>query len=767
MSFDPYRKWLSIPEDFRPPTHYQLLGISADERDLEVIDAAVLRQSAYVRNFQTGKYAADATRILNEIAAAKLCILDPAKRAAYDAELKRKGLFPQPAHETPVAPLAPEARAQPSRGAPPAARTAPRQAQPARSQPLAPSIDLDALAAQAAGRSRRSSGQVRLPSRPRNSSLPLHYWLIPAAITGVLVIFIIGLTIVKSLNSGGEDEAQAVAEGGDSGQTEGPNDSRPGAIKSKFATDNDSESIYVGPEVAPGATPAGESAAPAAMATNGLPVPPGDLAESEADSGAPSVFPGEIEGGESTVSIPLPPSDPLIVFAPTPSSLVAVGQTIYDSKTGEQAGKTGAFQAIGRDALRALSTDGKYYAAAKESGASGIEVRSCETGEFLFSLALDSSLLKLKLLAFGEPGQLISGGRFGAGQRVQIWDLSDGKLVKEIFTEEFERHQAALSDDARALAVATANEGIVVYDLRRSRDQEKGARLLRLPLSPGAGASGVTVDGLRFSPDGDELLAVVDGGGRILCWNESGDVVFEELSAVDMRAVWTGACVYQGPAIEWHPGGRGWLLAGHFFFERPLRRVTWMLETERDEEASMRFLDADRLLCLRGRGHERKLADITIPWDRIDAALRAVNTDQPRHLGPGESVSLQVQVGRVLPGASEKDVRGAIEYILGKRLEAERISIAPKQPTQLQVNYFEEPSRGSTAKQCELKLRMLINNGERDIFTANVIADAQGEGEEMRQFLYWRLANRLRQTPLPYFIPKSVQLTSLPAIIRP
>ena len=68
--FDPYRKWLGIPEEHRPPTHYQLLGIAPDERDLEVIDAAVLRQSAYVRNFQAGKYGEHATRILNEIAAA-------------------------------------------------------------------------------------------------------------------------------------------------------------------------------------------------------------------------------------------------------------------------------------------------------------------------------------------------------------------------------------------------------------------------------------------------------------------------------------------------------------------------------------------------------------------------------------------------------------------------------------------------------------------------------------------------------------------------
>jgi hypothetical protein len=602
--------------------------------------------------------------------------------------------------------------------------------------------------------------------------LPIHYWLIPAAITGILVIFILGLSLVKSLNSGAEEQTAAVAEGGDGGQPENVSDSRPDGGKTTIANSEGAEDIYVGPQVAPGAPPAGKPAAPAAMPAGGFPVSSGDLVESEADSGAPSVSPGEITGGESTVSIPAPPSDALIVFAPAPSQLVAVGQTIYDAASGAETGKTGAFQSIGRDALRALSPDGKYYAATKETGAAGIEVRSCESGEFLFTLALDSSLIKLNLLAFGEPGQLISGGRFGAGQRVQFWDLSDGTLVKEILTEEFDRHEATLNGSASALAVAAENQGIVVYDLRRSRDQQSGETLLRIPISPGAGGAAAVVDGLRFSPRGDELLAVVDGGARILCWNESGDLVFEQESAVDLRAVWTGACVYQGPAIEWHPGGRGWLLNGHFFFERQQRRVTWMLQTDRDEEASMRFLDADRLLCLRGRGHERRLADIAIPWERIDAAGSAVDTDQPRHLGPGESVSLQVQIGRVLPGTSEKEVHDAVEYILAKRLEAEKITVAAKRPTQLLVNYFEEPDRSAAGRnkpsnRCELKLRLLINNGEREVFTANVIADAEGQGEKMRQFLYWHLANRLRQTPLPYFIPKSVQLTSLPAIIRP
>jgi hypothetical protein len=44
-SFDPYRLWLQIPEESRPPTHYQLLGLRAGERDPEVIRQATLMRS--------------------------------------------------------------------------------------------------------------------------------------------------------------------------------------------------------------------------------------------------------------------------------------------------------------------------------------------------------------------------------------------------------------------------------------------------------------------------------------------------------------------------------------------------------------------------------------------------------------------------------------------------------------------------------------------------------------------------------------------------
>ncbi len=53
--FDPYHKWLAIPKDQRPPTHYQLLGVSPTETDVEVIDEAALRQMAHVAPIRSAR----------------------------------------------------------------------------------------------------------------------------------------------------------------------------------------------------------------------------------------------------------------------------------------------------------------------------------------------------------------------------------------------------------------------------------------------------------------------------------------------------------------------------------------------------------------------------------------------------------------------------------------------------------------------------------------------------------------------------------------
>src|SRR5262245_18943807 len=88
--FDPYHKWLGIPKDQRPPTLYQLLGISPSERDTEVIDEVAIRQTAHIRTYQIGAHAQECTRILAEIAQARITLLHPAKRKEYDEQLAKK-----------------------------------------------------------------------------------------------------------------------------------------------------------------------------------------------------------------------------------------------------------------------------------------------------------------------------------------------------------------------------------------------------------------------------------------------------------------------------------------------------------------------------------------------------------------------------------------------------------------------------------------------------------------------------------------------------
>jgi hypothetical protein len=88
--FDPYHKWLGIPPDQQPADHYRLLGIAAGEDDKQVIESAADRQMAHVRTFQGGPHAAASQRLLNELAGAKICLLNPAKRTAYDAMLQAR-----------------------------------------------------------------------------------------------------------------------------------------------------------------------------------------------------------------------------------------------------------------------------------------------------------------------------------------------------------------------------------------------------------------------------------------------------------------------------------------------------------------------------------------------------------------------------------------------------------------------------------------------------------------------------------------------------
>jgi len=92
-AFDPYHTWLGISPAEQPPNHYRLLGVAMFEDSRDVISNAADRQMAHIRTFQSGKHSAESQKLLNELSAARVTLLDSKKRAAYDAKL-RASLYP-------------------------------------------------------------------------------------------------------------------------------------------------------------------------------------------------------------------------------------------------------------------------------------------------------------------------------------------------------------------------------------------------------------------------------------------------------------------------------------------------------------------------------------------------------------------------------------------------------------------------------------------------------------------------------------------------
>ena len=102
--FDPYYRWLGIPPEQRPPDHYRLLGIRALETDAEIIRTAAEQRTAYLRTFQLSQQGPLAERLLNEVSAARVCLLHPARKAEYDERLREEAA---PAGEGPEGAIAP------------------------------------------------------------------------------------------------------------------------------------------------------------------------------------------------------------------------------------------------------------------------------------------------------------------------------------------------------------------------------------------------------------------------------------------------------------------------------------------------------------------------------------------------------------------------------------------------------------------------------------------------------------------------------------
>ena len=194
MEFDPYWKWLGIDPEQQPADHYQLLGIRRFEDDDDVIENAAVRQMAHVRTFQGGQHAELSQQLLNELSAARICLLNLDQKQAYDEELESQLPSEPPVEDvplaTPVAPAAPLPVAQ-------------------QVSPTAAAAPTPASTATTSSRQRTRSRRRRQQRSARSSQLA--WMLVLVAVITLLIAVALGIFLFRRNSKEGDEQARQLA----------------------------------------------------------------------------------------------------------------------------------------------------------------------------------------------------------------------------------------------------------------------------------------------------------------------------------------------------------------------------------------------------------------------------------------------------------------------------------------------------------------------------------------------------------------------------
>jgi formylglycine-generating enzyme required for sulfatase activity len=182
--FNPYHKWLGIPETERPISKYRLLALVDFESDRAVISAAAERQTIYLRTLQAGEHAVLVAEMLNEVSQARVTLLNADQKAEYDEEL-RKQQTPEPVPEPTLPPIPVVQTPAPLRNIP----------------PPTPAGDWEPVAQNRPQALAAEWWTFQTAKKPRRRKLK-EFWKQPAVIgvsvVGVIAVFVLFISMISS-----------------------------------------------------------------------------------------------------------------------------------------------------------------------------------------------------------------------------------------------------------------------------------------------------------------------------------------------------------------------------------------------------------------------------------------------------------------------------------------------------------------------------------------------------------------------------------------
>jgi hypothetical protein len=264
-----------------------------------------------------------------------------------------------------------------------------------------------------------------------------------------------------------------------------------------------------------------------------------------------------------------------------------------------------------------------------------------------------------------------------------------------------------------------------------------------------------------------------------------------------------GASTYAGPRVEFLPDRSGFLLHGHYIVDRLSQRVVWTIETAADDlvSAGRRLIDNDRVAVSTGSGIGlHRIQQAVLPWRRINAALAAMEGNEPALLKPGQTVSLEIEMGE-LRGGTVESTRDVLAEAIAEALAERQIDLADNAPVVLVMKYSEEvgeeleeiartggpggflpPPGGpgavgtgrklkATQIHCDLALRRAdkpailwkssVDLDPRFLSIHGDFSDAAARESSLRM-----AAHSLSRQAFPYFIPAGEGLTALPGMTK-
>jgi len=378
-----------------------------------------------------------------------------------------------------------------------------------------------------------------------------------------------------------------------------------------------------------------------------------------------------------------------VVCAAAPSPFVAIGERVYDMRSGEQVGHARRPEGVGLPL--ALSADGRLFACAgvvgnMYQGSVKIDIVDCASGDVAQTIRVPGGRgnLKWDFLIFTRDNHLFSViDRTAEGTQLFLWDTATGAALRQWPSEDLGGAKT-LSADGRYFAAQTLKFARVqVFDVVDGKDVVAMSRPSAVPENP---IGSYSVQSIAFSPDGQHLAGVLELKERrreIVVWDARGEVLDE-------------IPVEQTGALAWLPDGSGWLVGLHkdgssafggaAVISRQLRGVAWHLLMSSGVFPSG-FAGEDHLL-LSGY-HDSAYVVFSLQWSgaRIQSALKSLESGTAALL-PGQAVAVDVEVDDVR-FAEPGPVAQALQAAITQRIEQKGYQIDAGSELTMRVKYSE------------------------------------------------------------------------------